>query len=79
MSAVDVGIIGAGIYPFGRHPGVTGLQMAASAARCCRALPRSPGQRSPPSRRSPAAEGQAAPRTRSAGYRSQKSVECDFP
>ena len=33
MSAEDVGIIGAGIYPFGRHPGVTGLQMAAAAAR----------------------------------------------
>ncbi len=33
MSAEDVGIIGAGIYPFGRHPGVTGLQMAVTAAR----------------------------------------------
>ena len=33
MSAEDVGIIGAGIYPFGRHPGVTGLQMAVAAAR----------------------------------------------
>jgi acetyl-CoA C-acetyltransferase len=33
VSAEDVGIIGAGIYPFGRHPGVTGLQMAAAAAR----------------------------------------------
>jgi acetyl-CoA C-acetyltransferase len=33
MSAEDVGIIGAGIHPFGRHPGVTGLQMAAAAAR----------------------------------------------
>jgi acetyl-CoA C-acetyltransferase len=29
----DVGIIGIGIHPFGRHPGVTGLQMAAVAAR----------------------------------------------
>src|SRR5260370_19800552 len=33
MSAEEVGIIGAGIHPFGRHPGVTGLQMAASWAR----------------------------------------------
>ena len=33
MSAEHVGIIGAGIHPFGRHPGVTGLQMAAAAAR----------------------------------------------
>jgi len=33
VSAEDVGIIGAGIYPFGRHPGVTGLQMAVAAAR----------------------------------------------
>src|SRR5260370_13531297 len=33
MSAEEVGIIGAGIPPFGRHPGVTGLQMAASWAR----------------------------------------------
>src|SRR5262252_5799294 len=32
MSAEDVGIIGAGIHPFGRHPGVTGLQMATGAA-----------------------------------------------
>jgi acetyl-CoA acetyltransferase len=31
MSAVA--IIGAGIHPFGRHPGVTGLDMAAVAAR----------------------------------------------
>ena len=29
----DVAIIGAGIHPFGRHPGVTGLEMAAIAAR----------------------------------------------
>ena len=29
----DVGIIGIGIHPFGRHPGVSGLQMAAVAAR----------------------------------------------
>ncbi len=33
MSGDDVGIIGAGIQPFGRHPGVTGLQMAVAAAR----------------------------------------------
>jgi acetyl-CoA acetyltransferase len=31
--ADDVGIIGIGIHPFGRHPGVSGLQMAAVAAR----------------------------------------------
>jgi acetyl-CoA acetyltransferase len=29
----DVAVIGAGIHPFGRHPGVTGLEMAAVAAR----------------------------------------------
>jgi acetyl-CoA C-acetyltransferase len=29
----DVGVIGIGIHPFGRHPGVSGLQMAAVAAR----------------------------------------------
>jgi acetyl-CoA acetyltransferase len=29
----DVAVIGAGIHPFGRHPGVTGLEMAAAAAR----------------------------------------------
>jgi acetyl-CoA acetyltransferase len=28
-----VGIIGIGMHPFGRHPGVSGLQMAAAAAR----------------------------------------------
>ena len=28
-----VGIIGLGIHPFGRHPGVSGLEMAAAAAR----------------------------------------------
>src|SRR5438552_7165791 len=34
MSATDdVGIIGIGIHPFGRHPGVSGLSMAAVAAR----------------------------------------------
>jgi acetyl-CoA acetyltransferase len=33
VSTEDAGIIGAGIYPFGRHPGVTGLQMAVAAAR----------------------------------------------
>ncbi len=31
--AEDVAIIGIGIHPFGRHPGVSGLQMAAIAAR----------------------------------------------
>src|SRR5689334_20382355 len=31
--ADDVGIIGIGIHPFGRHPGVSGLRMAAYAAR----------------------------------------------
>jgi acetyl-CoA C-acetyltransferase len=31
--ADDVGIIGLGIHPFGRHQGVSGLQMAAVAAR----------------------------------------------
>ena len=29
----DVAIVGVGIHPFGRHEGVTGLQMAAVAAR----------------------------------------------
>ena len=29
----DVAVIGVGIHPFGRHEGVTGLQMAAIAAR----------------------------------------------
>ncbi|MBV9838681.1 MAG: hypothetical protein JO156_11195, partial [Solirubrobacterales bacterium] len=29
----EVGIIGIGIHPFGRHPGVSGLDMAAIAAR----------------------------------------------
>jgi acetyl-CoA C-acetyltransferase len=29
----DVAIVGAGIHPFGRHPGVSGLEMAAAAAR----------------------------------------------
>jgi len=29
----DIAIVGAGIYPFGRHDGVTALQMAESAAR----------------------------------------------
>src|SRR5262249_27947000 len=29
----DIAIIGAGIHPFGRHPGVSGLEMAAVAAR----------------------------------------------
>jgi acetyl-CoA acetyltransferase len=28
-----VGIVGIGIHPFGRHPGVSGLEMAATAAR----------------------------------------------
>src|SRR4051794_35088622 len=29
----DIAIIGLGIHPFGRHPGVSGLEMAAHAAR----------------------------------------------
>jgi acetyl-CoA acetyltransferase len=29
----DVAVVGLGIHPFGRHPGVSGLQMAAVAAR----------------------------------------------
>jgi acetyl-CoA C-acetyltransferase len=29
----EVGVVGIGIHPFGRHPGVSGLQMAAHAAR----------------------------------------------
>jgi acetyl-CoA C-acetyltransferase len=29
----DVAVVGLGIHPFGRHPGVTGLEMAAIAAR----------------------------------------------
>jgi acetyl-CoA acetyltransferase len=29
----DVAIVGTGLHPFGRHPGVTGLEMAAIAAR----------------------------------------------
>src|SRR5690349_9407861 len=29
----EIAIIGAGIHPFGRHPGVSGLEMAAQAAR----------------------------------------------
>ena len=29
----DVAVVGLGIHPFGRHPGVTGLEMAAHAAR----------------------------------------------
>ena len=33
MSQPDVGIIGIGIHPFGRHPGISGLEMAATAAR----------------------------------------------
>jgi acetyl-CoA C-acetyltransferase len=33
LTADDVGIIGIGIHPFGRHPGVSGLSMAAAAAR----------------------------------------------
>ncbi len=32
-SPTEIGIIGIGIHPFGRHPGVSGLQMAAAAAR----------------------------------------------
>jgi acetyl-CoA C-acetyltransferase len=33
MSGDDVGIIGIGIHPFGRHPGTTGLDMAVAAVR----------------------------------------------
>lgn len=33
MSSGDVAIVGLGIHPFGRHPGVSGLEMAAIAAR----------------------------------------------
>jgi acetyl-CoA C-acetyltransferase len=29
----DVGVVGLGIHPFGRHPGVSGLEMAAHAVR----------------------------------------------
>ena len=29
----DVAIVGIGIHPFGRHDGITGLDMAVSAAR----------------------------------------------
>src|SRR3954452_18087116 len=29
----DVAVIGLGLHPFGRHPGVSGLEMAAHAAR----------------------------------------------
>jgi acetyl-CoA acetyltransferase len=31
--AADIAIVGVGIHPFGRHEGVTGMQMAAAAAR----------------------------------------------
>ena len=33
MSAVEIAIVGAGIYPFGRHEGVTGMAMGVHAAR----------------------------------------------
>ena len=34
MSTSDgVAVVGVGIHPFGRHPGVSGLEMAAVAAR----------------------------------------------
>ena len=34
MSPNDgVAVVGLGIHPFGRHPGVSGLEMAAVAAR----------------------------------------------
>jgi acetyl-CoA acetyltransferase len=33
MSADDVAVVGLGIHPFGRHEGVSGLEMAAVAAR----------------------------------------------
>ena len=29
----DVAVVGLGIHPFGRHPGVSGLEMAARAVR----------------------------------------------
>ena len=29
----DVAVVGVGIHPFGRHPGVSGLEMAAQAVR----------------------------------------------
>jgi len=29
----EVGIVGLGIHPVGRHPGVSGLEMATAAAR----------------------------------------------
>lgn len=29
----DVAVVGLGIHPFGRHPGVSGLEMAAHAVR----------------------------------------------
>src|SRR5213595_523032 len=32
-AAADVAVVGLGIHPFGRHPGVSGLEMAAVAAR----------------------------------------------
>ena len=31
--AMDVAIVGVGIHPFGRHPGVSGIQMGAVAIR----------------------------------------------
>ena len=33
MSAADIAVVGVGIHPFGRHEGVSGLEMAAVAAR----------------------------------------------
>ncbi len=33
MSSEEIAIVGAGIHPFGRHEGVTGLDMAVAAAR----------------------------------------------
>jgi acetyl-CoA acetyltransferase len=33
VSAVEIAIVGAGIYPFGRHEGVTGMAMGVHAAR----------------------------------------------
>jgi acetyl-CoA acetyltransferase len=32
-AADDIGVVGIGIHPFGRHPGVSGLEMAAIATR----------------------------------------------
>jgi acetyl-CoA acetyltransferase len=31
---MDVAVVGVGLHPFGRHPGVTGIEMGAAAIRC---------------------------------------------